>query len=320
MKQIAFEFPDDTDEAVLVGQPAEDTTKKTAVEDDIPDNIEVEDDTPPEDRGRMASEPPDEVTDEELEGYSDKVRKRIKHFTKGYHDERRAKEQALRERQELERFTQMLIEENQRLTSTSNSTTATLVSQARKTLELEATRAKEQYREAYEAGDSEALVKAQEAMFTAKLRQERLEQQEKALQRRNNTVQQPVTTQPANAPDPRAVSWAQQNPWFNSDDEMTSFALGYHAKLVKSGVDPTSDEYYDMLNKRMRQVFPDQFDDEVENEPPRRASASKVAGVTRPGAPKKYKLTATQVQLAKRLGVPLEEYARQVAIEEKRKG
>jgi hypothetical protein len=117
-------------------------------------------------------------------------------------------------------------------------------------------------------------------------------------------------------PDIRAQQWQKDNPWFGSDDEMTSFALGYHQKLVKEGADPQSDDYYEKINSRMRQIFPEQFGEEEPErvaEPRRRAPV--VAPVTRSVAPKKITLTKTQVALAKRLGVPLEEYARQVAME-----
>jgi hypothetical protein len=111
------------------------------------------------------------------------------------------------------------------------------------------------------------------------------------------------------------VNWQKQNSWFGSDDEMTSFALGLHQKLVKQGLDPRSDEYYEKINSRMRQVFPDEFDDaeEVEVEKPRQKS-NVVAPATRSTAPKKIVLTPSSVALAKRLGVPLEEYAKQVAL------
>ena len=138
-----------------------------------------------------------------------------------------------------------------------------------------------------------------------------------ALQEPNNQVQthsQEVVNTPQ--ADPKATQWQKDNPWFGADDEMTSFALGYHQKLVKEGVDPQSDDYYEKINSRMRQIFPDQFGEEGPErvaEPRRRASV--VAPVTRSVAPKKITLTKTQVALAKRLNVPLEEYARQVAME-----
>jgi hypothetical protein len=262
-QKVEFTFPEPDED----GASAEDDTEievepSSAVDVEVPsaspvqkepdttDEIEVEvvDDVPKKDRNRSVSEPPEEVTDEELEDYSDKVRKRIKHFSKGYHDERRAKEQALREREELERYAQKLVEENKGLKSSVN---------------------------------------------------------------KNNTEQ------PAPAPvDDLAQEWAKTNTWFGQDDEMTSLALGLHTKLVKQGVDPTSDDYYDAIDSRMQQVFPDKFEDvDRPNRRPTKRQANVVAPATRSTSPKKVRLTQTQVNLANRLGVSLKDYAEQVAIE-----
>jgi hypothetical protein len=126
-------------------------------------------------------------------------------------------------------------------------------------------------------------------------------------------AQQPIETQEVR--DERAVSWADDNPWFGSDDEMTAFALGLDSKLKKSGLDPQSDEYYEKINSRMRQVFPDQFDDGIEDQPEetKRKSSNVVAPATRSTGSKKIRLTQSQVAIAKRLGVPLETYAKQAA-------
>ena len=98
---------------------------------------------------------------------------------------------------------------------------------------------------------------------------------------------------------------------------MTSFALGLHQKLVKQGVNPQSDDYYEKINSRMRELFPNEFDEGIEDEPetPKRKSSNVVAPATRSTAPKKVRLTQTQVTLANRLGVPLELYAKKVAEE-----
>ncbi len=286
--------------------------------------IEVVDDTPKADRGRKASDPPNDVTDEELAEYSEKVQKRIKHFSKGYHDERRAKEAALRERQELERYAQQLVEENRNLKSTVGKNQMALLDQAKQTIEAELSQAKKAYKDAYEAGDSDAVLEAQENLTNAKIKADRLNSIKLSpLQEEERSVDSGDNAR-NNAPvqvDERAASWAKSNTWFGTDDEMTSFALGLHNKLVKSGVDPRSDEYYESLDARMRQVFPENFDDmsndadeDDEKRTPKR-QANVVAPATRSTAPKKVVLTQTQVNLAKRLGVPLDEYARQVAIQ-----
>ena len=287
-------------------------------------DIEVVDDTPKADRGRKASDPPEEVTDEELEEYSDKVQKRIKHFSKGYHDERRAKEAALRERQELERYTQQLVEENRNLKGTVGKNQTALLDQAKQTIDVELTQAKKAYKDAYEAGDSDAVLEAQENLTNAKIKADKLNNiklpplQEDSLDiDSSNDINNDAPVQV----DERAADWAKSNTWFGTDDEMTSFALGLHNKLVKSGVDPRSDDYYEALDTRMQQVFPENFDtmsndaeeDDEKRTPKRQANV--VAPATRSTAPKKVVLTQTQVSLAKRLGVPLDEYAKQVAIQ-----
>ena len=176
---------------------------------------------------------------------------------------------------------------------------------------------KAKYKEAYESGDSDKVLEAQEELTDAKFKVEKVKNfKPTPLQQEETSVQTNYAPQPSF--DAKAESWRQDNPWFGNDDEMTSFALGLHQKLVKSGIDPKSDEYYEKINSRMRQVFPDQFADEGDDEPeetkPRRKT-NVVAPATRSTAPKKIVLTQTQVALAKRLGVPLEEYAKQVAME-----
>lgn len=315
---VEFKFPHEQEEA-----PAnEKAEKEVAIELDG-ENIEVEvvDDTPEEDRNRKPGPPPDEVPDDELKKYSEDVQKRIKKFTRGYHDERRAKEAALREKEEAIRLAQILVEENKKLKGTVTTNQQALIEQAKKNAIADLESAKRKYKEAYESGDADSVVEAQEALTSAKLKAERLTNfKPPALQNAETEVQIPQNTaQPSNAVDERAVEWQKNNSWFGSDEEMTAFALGLHKKLVNQGVDPKSDEYYEKINSRMRQVFPDQFDDQEETGAPKpKAKPNVVAPATRSTAPKKIVLTERQVKLAKKLGVPLEIYAKQVA-EEMRK-
>ena len=321
-EKVEFNFPNpdgDEESSVIEVEPSNavevDTSGKKSEEADSTEfEVEVVDDTPKADRGRKTSEPPEEVTDDELEDYSDKVRNRIKHFSKGYHDERRAKETALREREELERYAQQLVEENKGLKSSQSKNQTVLLDQAKRSATSELDSAKREYKEAYEAGDSDAVVEAQEKLTTAKIKTDRLNNiQLPPLQEEEAAVQQVNTEQPAPVPvDERANEWAKSNTWFGSDDEMTSYVLGLHNKLVKSGVDPQSDEYYETIDTRMHKIFPEYFGD-VEETPKRQANV--VAPATRSTSPKKVVLTQTQVNLAKRLGVPIEDYAKQVAIE-----
>jgi len=302
----AFKFPDEKEP---------DEKVDFAIEGEAAD-VEVVDDTPEPDRGRKPmTEPPKEFADDELAKYDESVRKRIQHFTKGYHEERRAKEAALREREEALKVAQAIVEENKKLKGSLGQNQAFAIDNMKKLAANELEAAKRQYKEAYEAGDADALVDAQEAITTAKLKAERASNFKPTVQEEKSSVKDESTTPVAAPPDYRAQEWQRKNTWFGNDEEMTSFALGLHTKLVNSGVDPKSDEYYDRLNSRLRQVFPESFESEkpVDAPPPR--SKSNVAPATRSTAPKKIVLTQTQVNIAKKLGVPLELYARKVAEE-----
>ena len=338
-QNVEFEFPDpDEDEAtqeVEVDVVEEDAPlevagavgredMKSAKDKNIIQagevEIEVEDDTPEADRGRKAAPPPKEVTNEELENYSDKVKNRIKHFSKGYHDERRAKEEAQREREALETYTKNLMAENKKLKGAVDQSHNTLIESAKKQVNGEIALAQRQYREAYESGEPDAILEAQTALNTAQIRSEKINglkpKQIQPLQPQETPVQTQVEApQPQVQRDEKAEAWRDNNPWFGSDDEMTAFALGLHNKLTKEGIDPKTDTYYEKINTRMQQVFPDQFDDGIEDEPeaPKQKSSNVVAPATRSTAPKKIRLTQSQIAIAKKLGVPLETYAKQAA-------
>jgi hypothetical protein len=320
IEKVEFEFPDEKEAKEQTAKKEPEVKANAAVEDDI----EIVDDTPPQDRGREPlKNPPEEVTDDELNQYTDNVRKRIQHFSRGYHDERRKAEAALREKEEALRLAQAIVEENKRLKGSLNKGQEALLHQAKYNVDMEVEKAKQLYRQAYDAGDAEALVAAQDALTAAKIKADKianfrptpLQDEEKGVE-----IQQPIIQAPQ--PDYKALSWQDQNKWFGEDEEMTSFALGLHQKLVRSGVDPQSSEYYERIDSRMRQVFPDAFDspdDTDKAEKPSRATKSSVvAPATRSTASKKVVLTQTQVNIAKRLGVPLELYAKKVA-EEARK-
>ena len=344
-QQVEFEFPDPDKEEVAQEVEVEIAEEETPVEvepavgreeirkpekevikaDDV--EIEVEDDTPPEDRGRKPSEPPEAVTDDELENYSEKVKNRIKHFSKGYHDERRAKEEALREREAMEQYAKQLIEENQQLKTRTDQSHNALIESAKKQVASELAVAEESYRKAYDSGETEAILKAQQALNTAQIRADKVnnlkpkaveEAGETSLQSTSNQVQRQQSEPQPEAPvrDEKAEAWRDDNPWFGSDDEMTAFALGLHTKLTKEGIDPRSDEYYERINSRMRQVFSDQFDDGIEDAPeetPKTKSSTVVTPATRSTSPKSIRLSKSQVAIANKLGVPLAEYAKQQA-------
>ena len=300
-----FKFPDEKP------AKAEEEKLEVSVESDV--EVEVVDDTPEADRNRPPmKEAPADVTDEELASYSENAKKRIQHFSKGYHEERRAKEAALREREEALRLAQSVIEENKKLQSNLGQGQQALLEQAKKVVAQEVEQAKRQYKEAYESGDSDKLVDAQEALTSAKIKAERVNNFKPALQKPKPVVQpdpEPVVPQV----DPKVNAWREANPWFGDNKRMTAMALTIHQELVDSGVDTRSDEYFGRINAEMRQVFPDAFPSE---KPVKKASV--VAPATRNTAPRKIVLTRTQETLAKRLGLTNEQYARAVA-EEMRK-
>ena len=315
-KDEEYKFPDEIETKADKEEKVE-----YEIEGEGETQVEVIDDTPAEDRGRSRmEEPPKDFAEDELNKYDEGVRKRIQHFTKGYHEERRAKESAEREKEEALRIAQVVVEENKKLKGSLNTNQQALLEQAKKVVGNEVEKARVKYKEAYEAGDSDGIVEAQEELIAAKAKMERVNNFRPApLQEEKTEVQIPqqVTKQPP--VDQKAIAWQSENKWFGSDDEMTSFALGLHTKLVKSGVDPQSNEYYEKLNSRVRQVFPDQFESEKPVNAPTSPKRSNVAPATRSTAPRKIVLTQTQVNIAKRLGVPLDLYARKVAEEQLRK-
>jgi len=300
-----FQFPDE------IKTEKKDAPEELQIEVEGETEIEVVDDTPEQDRNRAPmKEAPAEVNDDELSQYSEGVKNRIKHFSKGYHEERRAKESALREREEAVRLAQSLVEENKRLQGSLGQGQQALLEQAKKVVANEVEQAKVKYKQAYEAGDSDALVAAQEELTAAKIKAERVNNF-KPVAKPEETVVQPAPRAEPQV-EAKALAWRDSNPWFGSDDEMTAVALTVHRKLVESGVSTASDEYYEKINSRVRQLFPDAFPSE------KQVKKSVVAPATRSTAPRKIVLTQSQVQIAKRLGLTNEQYARAVA-EEMRK-
>lgn len=309
-----YKFPDEQE----VKTPADEKVEfEVQSEDKEPDPVvEVAQEEKPQ--HTKLGQTPKEPDDKELSEYSDRVKQRINHLYKGYQTEKRRAEAIAAEREEAVRMAQAMLEENKRLKGSLSQGQTALIEQAKRVVSNELEEAKRQFKEAYESGDGEGMTKAQERLASATVKLERvnnlkpapLQEEEKEVQTSTAAVERPRA-------DPKAVAWKAQNQWFGEDEEMTSFALGYHAKLLKQKVDPNSDEYYEKLNSRLRQVFPESFDaeepPEQEEKPVERKKSNVVAPATRSTAPKKIVLTQTQVSIAKRLGVPLEAYARQVA-------
>jgi len=316
-----FEFPDEKE-----------NKKKTAAENDKFE-VEIEDDTPEEDRGRKAAPPPEDPTDDELSSYDDKVQARIKKFTRGYHDERRAKETAERERQAAEAYAKQVLEDNKRLQRQLSTGSQVLIETSKSAAEAHLLGAKRAYKEAVENGDIDAQAEAQSQIAHATLRVDR------ALGMRPIQEQEwappPSEMQQPPAPPRRTQRWLENNSdWFGKDEEMTMTAMGLDKKLQREYGSSYigSEEYFQTIDKTMRKRFPEHFenaqsyeDDETpsqktsepaDEETPRRAtrSATVVAPASRSTPPNRIKLKASEAAIARRLGVPIEQYAKQVAL------
>ena len=327
---IVFEYPDDDeipgsklpDEKEVDLSPKEPEVKKEVkVETKANDiDLEIEDDIPAADRGKepLPKEKVDELENDTLEDYSERVKQRMAQLKKVWHDERRAKESADRERQEAIRFAQQIAEENKRLKTTLTSGEETYIQTLKNSLEQQLDSAKRDYREAYNAGETDRIIDAQQKMNDAQMRLSQAQQYEPRFK---NTLQEPENpvyiqqnqNQPFK-PDNKALAWQDKNDWFGQDEEMTSLALGLHEKLVRGGISPTSDEYYRRIDSTMQKRFPEYFGDATldEEKPAERTKPSTVvAPATRSTAPKKVRLTKTQVALAKKFGLTPEQYARE---------
>jgi len=283
--------------------------------------VEEEDDTPPEDQGKdpLPQEMVEELEKDTLEDYSERVKQRMSQLKKVWHDERRAKEEAAREKEEAIAYAQKVYEQNKRLQTTLSTGEEDYIKTLVKSAESELNLAKRDYREAYDAGDTEKIIEAQGAMNSAQMRLSQasaLKPQYASSQTPESSVesnQQPVRPQ-VPQPDARAQAWQANNTWFGKDEEMTSLALGVHERLVRSGINPTSDEYYRRIDETMQKRFPENFgDNSLEPEKPaQRKPSNVVAPATRSTAPKKVRLSKTQVAFAKKLKLTPEQYAREM--------
>ena len=286
-----------------------------------PDNdsefeIEVVDDTPEPDKGkarRAEGSEPDVSDDDEVGKYSEGVQKRIKKLKFEFHEERRAKEEAARLQEEALRFAQQTKAENDQLRKTLSEGEGVLVNQAKGRVTAELDRAKAAFKVAYEAGDPDALLDAQEKLNALQGEKVRYDSY-KPQPQRTAPDPAPAPAPQAPRPDERAMNWASKNEWFEKDPEMTGYAYGLHEKHVKIGIDPRTEEYYKEIDTAVRRVFPDKFDDgTIEVSAPQRQAGNVVAPAARSGKrPRKVQLTSTQVSLAKRLGLSNEQYAAQL--------
>lgn len=290
----------------------------TEHEDDV--EIEIVDDTPAQDRGRRPLEREvADPTDDEIENYTKGAQDRIKELTHARHDERRAKEALAREKQELERLTQQMLEENKRLKQYVSTGTEQYTQMAKTAADAELEKARRDYKAAQEAFDTDAILAAQEALLEAKMKVEQTKNFRPPSLQTQETEVQPRQTEPqAVRPDEKTLRWQAKNQWFGSDgfEEVTSFALGLHQKLVNSGVNPATDEYFEQIDARVKSTFPEVFggsEDRPRNGNAPRKPAAVAAPATRSSGVKKIQLTTTQLALAKKFGLTPQQYAAQVA-------
>tara|TARA_R100000742_G_C4279204_1_gene103206 strand:- start:4096 stop:5088 length:993 start_codon:yes stop_codon:yes gene_type:complete len=285
-------------------------------------DIEIVDDveTKPEKKEKVfAEDVKDKPVDDEILNVDKGVQKRIDQLTAKHHEERRQKEQAAKLRDEAIKYAQQIKSENDRLSRLVNDGQQYLGKQAEERAEFAKQAAQQKYKEAYEQGNTEEMVAAQEALTRATMDAASAEQFNARIPEEEFVPQQQEQFVPQQQmpprPDDKAISWQAKNQWFGNDAEMTSFAYGVHEKLVREeNIDPASDEYYERIDSRMKSVFPDFFGSEEKQAVSSNSQSSVIAPATRNNGakPRKVQLTATQVALAKRLGVTPEQYANQL--------
>jgi hypothetical protein len=300
-------------------------------EADEDDGVEIIDDTPEKDRGRkpLGREVVD-PDDAELAQYSATVKGRISELTHARHDERRARESAERERDEAIRASQALLQQNRQLAQRTTNGESSLLAATKANVEAELAAARAKVKAAKEAFDTDAELAANEELLEAKIKARELERyRPPPVQKAEDVVELPPVNTQSEAVDQKTLRWQAKNQWFGTDgnEEMTSFALGLHQKLVKAGVDPRSDEYFQKVDGRLHEVFPDFFGEDKQDEPGERsqqrtpARTSPVASVSRSAAGvTKVRLTQSQLSLAKKFGITPQQYAQEVAKLEQKNG
>lgn len=313
-----YKFPHEMDEENQ-GKPEDDIEIDVDAEGDV--SIEIEDDTPERDRkAKPLDRAVEDPSDEEIENYTQGAQSRIKQLTHARHDERRAKEAALREKQELERMAQAILDENKRLKEYVNSGQATFAENLQARAEAEMEMARRKYKEAQESYDSDAMLAAQENLTDAKMKLENAKNfKPTPLQVERDDVKTYQQVPEAPQLDEKTLRWQAKNQWFGSAgyEEMTAFALGLHQKLVATGIDPRSDEYFDRVDGRLKQVFPEVFGTSKESDAAKAEPTKKPGNVVAPasrssGAKKVIKLTTTQARLAEKYGLTHKQYAQEV--------
>lgn len=322
MANEKYKFPDEVDDT-----KAENEQEVTQEVESEEVEVEVVDDTPENDRGRRPlNKDVEDPTEEELEEYGSRSQQRIKELTHARHDERRAKEAALREREEALRMAQHLIEENKKLRTAYTEGSEQYTSNLTKTAEMELVQARAALKAAQESFDTDAIIEAQEKLAEATWNLKEAKNFKPAPLQESKYEVQTTQPQPERAQvDEKSLRWQQKNQWFGAPgyEEMTSFALGLDQKLRNQGVEPGSDTYFEQIDARLRKTFPEVFTNTTEQvaqtqETPRRPTV--VASAGRTSGAKKIKLTSTQLALAKKFGLTPQQYAAELAKMENQNG
>ena len=254
---------------------------------------------------------------DELEDYSENVKKRINQLTA-------KRKQALEEADAAMQFAQQQKKENEELKQKLSNLDKGYITEYGTRVETQTYQAKKLFKEAYEAGDSEKMAEAQDVMAKLAIEKERLRIQKARAEQEVQQPQPEQTPQRQQAPkvedlDPKLQTWMKSNTWFGSDMVMTGAAQGLHQQLVGSeGYDPTSDEYYAEIDKRMRDNFPNKFQDKRQNAQAVAPATSNGRSV-KSGRKKTVELSPGQVAFAKKMNIPLERYAKEVAKIESRR-
>jgi hypothetical protein len=309
-----YKFPDE--------DKSEDKLEIT-VEGDNDIEVDIVDDTPPEDR--FVEPLPDDIKDEleiadESQDYSKNVKTKFTQYKKAWHDERRAKEAALREQQEALQATQRILDENRRLKTMLQSGEKELISNYQASAELEVDKAERNYKEAYDSGDSDKLLEAQRELVRAEMKLDKAKSYKPAVQMSENDVQTTPQAQQTQQMDPKVASWVSRNPWFVDQNKiaMRKYAEGVHEELAarygKAYIG--TDEYFKSIDKEVGRRFPEEFATATKNEeadkPTRTKPSTVVAPAKRSTSSKQVVLSKTQAALAKKLGLTNEQYAREM--------
>ena len=310
MQLEEFKFPDEEQPQVQI------------LEDEI--EIEVIDDTPEEDRKNsnpMPKEIVDEIDADDLEAYSGEAKTRLMQMKKVYNDERRRADAAEKEQKDAIALAKSILEENKKLKGKLSAGEKDLVTNVKQNLSYELEKAKQEYKDAYDSGDADRLVEAQEKLTEVQFKSKEInsfkpEFSEDALQTLESDVQ--IQHQPQRL-DSKTQSWLEKNQWYGKDEDMSYLAHGVHRRLEREGVPIGSDHYWATIDDEVRRRFPEKFgggeelkhSSDAETKHSAKKPATVVAPATRSTSPKRVTLTLREQALAKKLNLTNEQYARE---------